>query len=805
MCWSLEVSVAAGTIAYTTALLLWTRNATPRDRWNSIFLFVFSTMQWIDACIWYLVNQCKEGSDCVVGAGCPSKASFINIAGLMVIILEPLGCLAGSMYARRKWFTKNEFLCYIVFNLLVLFSLGYIFPPLDCRHSGRMPCPYLTNDNHILYTIGTDKVTGGPTCFRKYGFFGSPSNEIPLWLRFAFLIGMVYPYLVYMKPLGSGIIQSLVLISTWMVGYFSDSHASVWCAANVIQVVTMYMDPFWFPPVRFNVDPGSQDIKPKLHSIYSKRKVDNIEYDYIIVGSGIGGLSCGALLSKAGYRVLILEQHSTVGGCTHEFKQNGDYFDSGIHYIGGSSMVRNLLSMITIKPGVSLSKMGSQEDGYLYDEFDLGEGLIVRFRSGKDEMRKELLKHFPEERDGINKYFECMREATSSLSAVVLVKALPEWILNISFIRRYLFRQISKACSKTATEVVNSCVKDKRLRALLSAGQLIDWNLKPDECSWSVVGSMASYYINGGYYPVGGSSKVAQRVVPIIEHSGGQVLVHARVSQLVSGDDGVICGVKMENGDVLKPKYAVVSDMGLVNTFKALPEHVLTSKGLDREIPGSKPSNGHMTAFINLDGPPSSFDLRSTNIHSWTDLHKFDYDPNKMQEAFYENPFENSKGCLMTLTCPAAKDPQYAVDQPNKSNVLLLTEAKWDWFKDMNLEEVKALYENLGEGAAHGKRPKEYLDFKKKWEEIFLERLYKYYPKTKGHVVGIQIGTPVTSSHFIASHKGGSYGMAWTPDHFSEELLTKYLNVKSRIPGLFIAGESALFGGFVGMQLYLNT
>jgi len=737
-------------------------------------------MQWVDASLWYLR---KQGD--TLGAGCSTKSAIVNIFGVGVIILEPIACLFGSMYARKKWFTRNEFLFYIVGNFSVQFLMGYVFIQEECY--GTRPCPTLTNDQHLLLCIGVDK-NGGPQCWREFGFFGSPSYEIPVWLRACFLLGMVYPYLAYYQPLGSGIIQSTVLIVAWTAGYMSDSHASVWCLANVAQVVTMYMDPFWFPPPSLKV--------PNLRDFYNTSKSKGSDYDYVIVGSGIGGLSTGALLARAGYRVLMLEQHYRVGGCTHEFKQRGDYFDSGIHYVGNSLAITSMLSFITDKPGVALAPMGSAADGFLYDEFDLGEGLIVKFRAGRKQLRDELLKHFPEENKGINIYFNRLEQAQASLAALVVLKALPNWLIRMSFVKKFLIRRISNAASVTATHVVNDCVSDPRLRALLSAGQLIDWNLKPDECSWAVVGGMANYYISGAAYPVGGSSKIAERVVPVIERSGGKVLVKARVKEFIVAN-GRVTGVKMQNGDEIFAKHAVISDIGIVNTFKCLPDEILKKHKFSREIPGVQGSNGHMTAFINLDGPPSNFDLRAANIHSWTDLPKYNYDPNALQQAFYDKPLETAAGALMTLTCPCVKDPQYVIDQPDQSNVLLLTEAKWEWFKDMDLEEVKSMYDEAST-STHGNRCEAYRDFKKQWESIFLERLYHYYPKTRGHVNGVQIGTPVSSAHFIAADHGASYGLASTPEHFSEDILANYLSIQSRIPGLFLTGESALFGGFAG-------
>ena len=66
---------------------------------------------------------------------------------------------------------------------------------------------------------------------------------------------------------------------------------------------------------------------------FSMQKVPD-DLDAIIVGSGIGALATGAIMSKAGKRVLILEQHDQAGGCCHTYIDKGYEFDVGIHYIG---------------------------------------------------------------------------------------------------------------------------------------------------------------------------------------------------------------------------------------------------------------------------------------------------------------------------------------------------------------------------------------------------------------------------------------------------------------------------------------
>ena len=67
-------------------------------------------------------------------------------------------------------------------------------------------------------------------------------------------------------------------------------------------------------------------------------------YDAIIIGSGIGGLSTAAILSKFGKKVLVLERHYVPGGFSHTFKRkNGFEWDVGVHYVGRVESEKSLL------------------------------------------------------------------------------------------------------------------------------------------------------------------------------------------------------------------------------------------------------------------------------------------------------------------------------------------------------------------------------------------------------------------------------------------------------------------------------
>ena len=55
--------------------------------------------------------------------------------------------------------------------------------------------------------------------------------------------------------------------------------------------------------------------------------------DVIIIGSGLGGLSCGAFLAKNGYKVKVFERIKVPGGYVNTFKRKDYYFENSTHIL----------------------------------------------------------------------------------------------------------------------------------------------------------------------------------------------------------------------------------------------------------------------------------------------------------------------------------------------------------------------------------------------------------------------------------------------------------------------------------------
>ena len=68
----------------------------------------------------------------------------------------------------------------------------------------------------------------------------------------------------------------------------------------------------------------------------------------VIIGSGLGGLSCGCILAKNGYEVTVLEQGLQAGGCLQCFRRGDAVFDTGMHYIGSADRGQVLHKICTI-------------------------------------------------------------------------------------------------------------------------------------------------------------------------------------------------------------------------------------------------------------------------------------------------------------------------------------------------------------------------------------------------------------------------------------------------------------------------
>ena len=168
-----------------------------------------------------------------------------------------------------------------------------------------------------------------------------------------------------------------------------------------------------------------QDVK--VGRRYRASRLDK-NYDAIVIGSGIGGLTTAACLSREGKKVLVLEQHYTAGGYTHSYTRNGYEWGVGVHYIGDmgdpNMPPKKLFDYITN------GKLHWWPMDKNYDRFYLGDREI-NLLVGRENYRKAFVDAFPDEEQAINEYMKLLKKADIAMRVYAIGKVMPPMITRV--------------------------------------------------------------------------------------------------------------------------------------------------------------------------------------------------------------------------------------------------------------------------------------------------------------------------------------------------------------------------------------
>ena len=522
---------------------------------------------------------------------------------------------------------------------------------------------------------------------------------------------------------------------------------------------------------------------------FAKKKIPE-NLDAIIIGSGLGGLTTGAIMSLAGRRVLVLEQHDQAGGCCHTWGEGGWQWDVGVHYVG--EMGRQTLNK-TLLDQICQGQVewAAHEDAF--DVIQLGYGSKARtypVATGLQAWKDLLHKQFPRETKAITKYFELLEASTNTSIIHMALKIIPLWIVRsviYTGILKYFLQIFRPEFSTTSSqELVEGLTRNKDLQAVL----LYCWGnygTPPSRSNFTMHGACVRHIMKqGAFYPVGGSSEMALNIIPVIEAAGGRVLVRASVTEILSSDNKV-CGVRVGRGrgavEILAP--IVLSSAGLYNTFqKLLPREVAKRSYYSTLCRHLKPGGSCMNVWLGLGKSSRELGLKRQNMYAFTsnDIDKtvVDYFQMSVEDAM------DSDVPLLFISSPSVKNPQWesCPEREGKSTVTIMAPVNWQWFSKFKGKTVK-------------KRGDSYEEIKRSIGHKMIEQTCTLYPQLKDCIDHISIGSPVSNAHYLSQPHGEIYGL----DHSLERLdpLTMaQLRPQTDIPGLRLTGQDTLYMGVAG-------
>ena len=493
------------------------------------------------------------------------------------------------------------------------------------------------------------------------------------------------------------------------------------------------------------------------------------QYDAIVIGSGIGGLTTAALLSELGKKVCVLEQHYTAGGYTHSYERNGYEWDVGVHYIGDVGTRTRSWRMFDF---LSDGKLEWAPMAAEYDRFYIGDK-VFNAVAGKQEFRDNLVRFFPKEESAIDSYMALLDKASKALSTYSMGRVLKPWQRSIA--APVLKWKTPDILFRNTYEVLSELTKNQDLIAVL-CGQWGDMGLPPKQSAFMVHAMIARHYLHGGYYPTGGSWRIAESIIPKIQKTGGEVFTYARVKQILV-EGGKVRGVEMQDGHRIYCP-CVVSSAGIGNTFSGLlPPEVVSKSGYDHQLKKVQPSIAHLGVYIGLKETAEELQLPKTNFWIYPDN---DYD--LAVDKFIED--KDAPFPVVYISFPSAKDPDYLNRHPGTATIEIVAPAPYKWFEQW-------------QGSTWGKRGDDYDALKDELGERLMDHLYDKLPQLKGKVDYYEVSTPMTTDWFAGYQQGELYGL----NHTAERLQQEWLGPRTRIPGLWLTGQDVLTCGVTGAMM----
>jgi all-trans-retinol 13,14-reductase len=470
-----------------------------------------------------------------------------------------------------------------------------------------------------------------------------------------------------------------------------------------------------------------------------KQRPPKGDFDAIVIGSGIGGLTVAAALAKYGQkRVLVLERHYRLGGYTHVFTRPGYEWDVGVHYVGSvgeGGVLRPLFDRL------SEGKLKWAPLPDAYDAIELGERRY-ELVSGATRFIAKLSESFPAERSAIEQY-------------VKLVKTTAR--------RGQLAMLTGRDDLRTTWEVISSLTQNEELIGVLT-GQYGDYGLPPRRSSFATHATVVEHYLEGAFYPLGGASQFARTIAPVIEAAGGHLAVSAEVASVMLAE-GVAVGVKLKSGEELRAPV-IISDAGLPNTFGKLLPRVDT-------FAAAPASSGYLCLYLGFKHTDEELGLTGTNLWVYPGPN---HDENVARfEADQTAPFP-----MLYFSFPSAKDPDFQRRHPGRATIDVITMAKWEWFSKW-------------EGTAWQKRGPEYEALKERFKTKLLEAVFARLPQLRGKVDHAELSTPLTTAHFAGHPRGEIYGLDASPAR-----LALPVKAKTHVPGLFLTGADLASCGVGG-------
>ena len=488
---------------------------------------------------------------------------------------------------------------------------------------------------------------------------------------------------------------------------------------------------------------------------FSASGADSNSYDAIVIGSGLGGLSCAAAFARQGFKPLVLEQHTIPGGYATHFKRPGGFvFDVSLHSTtaGERNGVHNLI------PGFpEIMEVEYVPHPHLH-RIVLPDYDIRIPQKNPKEFISILTGHFPEEKQGIAGIFEDMEGLTRDISRY---SGAGDQVNMAKFPQEFPY--LFKSLNKTWGSLLDLRIKDPKLKAIISS-QWGYYGLPPSKLA-SIYYAMPfwGYLSQGGYYPIGRSQKISNAFVKFIEERGGQVMLKTRVERILTKEHAAY-GVITKGGDEFTAKV-VIANANAWDAFHTMMD-ASESEFLKTYLARMDKFSVSLSSFLVFLGLNKDL-VKETGIEDSEIFYEASYDMDATYSAYLAADVEHS-GCGLTLYDNVYKG--YSPEGKNTVGIIVLQGyGHWEPFAKDYWQGKKDAYHKE----------------KNRMADILIDKVEKsVLPGLRDAIEVKEIGTPLTNIRYTSNYRGAIYGWDQTLDN----TVPRRLPHKTPIKNLYLAG-----------------
>ena len=496
-------------------------------------------------------------------------------------------------------------------------------------------------------------------------------------------------------------------------------------------------------------------------------------YDVVVIGAGLGGLTAGAILARAGRKVLVIERSNSVGGAASSYKSGDLFVEGSLHETSDPYDPRDPKHSVLTRAGV-IDAVKWIPSGAFYEARGgpLDQPFVMP--DNFDTARRALTERFPEARAGIHQLLGEMERIASAmgtlsqgadafkspretLSALLkLVPAVRDWRLSLSQKLDRIFGD---------NEAVKCAV----------AANLSYYHDDPATLWWIYFAmAQGSYLLSGGRFVQGGSQRLSSALARAIRVAGGEVLVRRVVSGIAlnqQGRAGIVTHTARDGSDPqVVEGLRIVSNAAPAVLAPLMPQGA--AEKLTESYTARKPSMSLFALTLGLSKPPREFGISAYSTQLL---------PREMKRLS-----DYAQGAALMANEPGERMPPMsivdyaAIDSGVPAPPYVLSILGPDLLSNWDSSDMDAYREKRG-----------------RWQEAIVRHLSSFYPDLAGNVVASSFNTALSVRQYLNAPGGAVYGFAPTPPRSIWR--TPVRSPRTSIPGLYLASAYAGFGGYSGV------